>query len=187
MGRRRRPGVRPGPRRGGGVLVRRLRSCSLVSGASRRWRTVRLCRYGARTSGRRPCPGLGGRHRASPARAASFVTAYLPLSRIGDPPSKNVQGPPFYHQFPQNVLAQRDTSLKVVRKQAQSSWRQTRCRDSYSSSWSCHHVSMHYCDHCCQAEQQCDAPVAKEMIYLNPPSSSAARAMTAEMRIHMPS
>ena len=44
--------------------------------------------YGARTSGRSPCPGLGGEHRASPihrrrARAASFITAYLLLSRTG--------------------------------------------------------------------------------------------------------
>ena len=54
-----------------------------------------LC-YGARTSGRRPpCPGLKGRHRASPihrrrARAASFITAYLLLSRTAsaNPPEQ---------------------------------------------------------------------------------------------------
>ena len=45
---------------------------------------------------------------------------------------------------------------------------------------------MHYCDHCFQAEaeQQFDAPVAKEINHLN--QTSAARAMT-EMRTHMPS
>ena len=54
--------------------------------------------YGARTSGRSPCPGLGGRHRASPtrrARAASFILRLRLVTSQGSPyPSRSPRAHP---------------------------------------------------------------------------------------------
>ena len=54
--------------------------------------------HGARTSGRSPCPGLGGRHRASPtrrARAASFILRLRLVTSQGSPyPSRSPRAHP---------------------------------------------------------------------------------------------